>query len=160
MLVFFYILQNNMNHSESRYEDMWSWILKVSETEDKIEIETIPPMESVTFTWSWWQSDNTYKALKKLFCSIRKDNEEFPQKNNLDQPSYQSRTTDWWIFKFWHQNELIVSSYADVKLTVNSVKGISFKSPNTWWISKNTYETAKELIIAMQKDNEEKPQNK
>ena len=148
-----------MDHSESRYEDMWDWILKLSQKQNKIEIETIPPMDSVTFTRSWWQSNNTYKALKKLFSSMMKDNEEFPQKNNINESGHQSRTEDWWFIKLWHQGELIVSSYADVKVTMNSQKPIKFKNPESWWLSKYTYETAQELILAIKKDNEEKPQN-
>jgi len=144
----------------SRYEDMWDWILKISQKENTIEIGTVPAMDSLTFTWSWGQSDNTYKSLKKLFRSMEQDNKESPQENNIDEYDCQSRSDDGWKPRIWLLENLVISNYADVKVTVTSDDKILFKNTSIWWMSKHTYETAKELVLAMQKDNEERPQHR
>lgn len=144
-----------MNLKESRREDMWKWILTVSEEEDIIKLSTIPPVATLTFSMSGWQSENTYKALKDLFYSIRKDNLKHTQTNNINKKSCQSRTEDWWEWNLWYRWQLIISNNDDMKITITSLEEINFKNPNVWWASKHTYETAKQLILAIKKDNKE-----
>lgn len=130
------------------FEDCWNWVLFVKESNDGVEITTIPKIGTVTFTDGY--SKNTRKALNELLEAMKMDNKNTPQENNIDEYKSQSRHDD-------KQGEMFVEivpgfSKINIMLPRWIDNALIFSKFSTQ--SENTRTALIHLLNAIEEDNE------
>lgn len=150
--------RENITHRKSatRFSDHWDSTLSIIWADHgELRIITVPAGNNVWFTTSGGQSENTRKALKELLMAMRKDNNASPQKDTSNEWHFQSRHDDNNVGELRVEQsagDMYISAYTANKLH----NYLSFSLGFT--LSKHTHDALVQLLLAMKKDEEIRPQ--